>query len=84
MPNTPLLVGQGAAAYCLGRSAKPEDEAAVRRLLGAGSTLVSVDEDKMDAVGPQRQAPGPLRVTARCQAGVSAGGWCRGGGIHGC
>ncbi len=59
MPNTPLLVGCGAAAYCIGRNARAEDERAVTALLGASSTLVSVDEEKMDAVGGVGSAPNP-------------------------
>jgi len=51
MPNTPLLVGQGAAAYCLGSAATAEDEAIVRRMLGASGSICQVKkESKMDAV----------------------------------
>ncbi len=42
MPNTPLLVGQGAACYCLGSSATPEDEAQLRALLAASGLVLSV------------------------------------------
>ncbi len=50
MPNTPCLVGQGASAYCLGRSATAEDGALVERLLSAVGKCVPVDEKLLDAV----------------------------------
>jgi pyrroline-5-carboxylate reductase len=52
MPNTPLLVGAGAAAYCLGRHATEHDEGTLRALLeGAGNGIITkVPEVQMDAV----------------------------------
>lgn len=51
MPNTPLLVGAGASAFCAGPRAVPADLAWVRAMLqGAGGTVVEVDEAQMDAV----------------------------------
>lgn len=50
MPNTPALVGKGAAAFCLGTSATPDDAAKARALLGSVGLAVEVPERLMDAV----------------------------------
>ena len=50
MPNTPCLVGQGAAAFCLGGGATADDAALVEQLLRAVGTAYRVDEKLMDAV----------------------------------
>jgi pyrroline-5-carboxylate reductase len=50
MPNTPALVGKGAAAYCLGASASRQDAACAQRLLGSVGLAVEVPERLMDAV----------------------------------
>jgi len=50
MPNTPALVGCGAAAICAGRQATADDLAAAERLLGAAGLVVRVAEKDMDAV----------------------------------
>ncbi|HEX3871887.1 MAG TPA: pyrroline-5-carboxylate reductase [Pirellulales bacterium] len=50
MPNTPCLVGQGAAGYCLGPGATAEDAALVDRLLGAVGRAFQLDESLLDAV----------------------------------
>jgi pyrroline-5-carboxylate reductase len=50
MPNTPALVGKGAAAFCLGTSATPDDAATARALLGSVGLAVEVPERLMDAV----------------------------------
>jgi pyrroline-5-carboxylate reductase len=50
MPNTPALVREGAAAYCLGSGANEEDGALVADMLGAVGLAEWVDEDQMDAV----------------------------------
>jgi hypothetical protein len=42
MPNTPLLVGAGASAYCLGQHARPEDEERIKALLGSSGLVVKV------------------------------------------
>lgn len=50
MPNTPALVGRGAAGYCLGTRATPEDAKTARMLLGAVGLAVEVPERLMDAI----------------------------------
>jgi pyrroline-5-carboxylate reductase len=50
MPNTPALVGQGAAAYCLGSSATREDAECAGGLLGSVGMAIEVPERLMDAV----------------------------------
>ncbi|MCU0748450.1 MAG: pyrroline-5-carboxylate reductase [Akkermansiaceae bacterium] len=50
MPNTPALVGKGAAAFCLGTRATPEDAASAKMLLGSVGLAVEVPERLMDAV----------------------------------
>jgi pyrroline-5-carboxylate reductase len=50
MPNTPALVGQGAAAYCLGSRADRGDAALVASILGAVGLAVELPESLMDAV----------------------------------
>lgn len=51
MPNTPLMVGLGAAGIALGGDAKPGDEALALKLFGSGDHhAVMVDEKLIDAV----------------------------------
>ncbi len=50
MPNTPALVGHGAAGYCLGSSATPADGEVAGSLLGAVGLAVEVPERLLDAV----------------------------------
>ncbi|MEO6810696.1 MAG: pyrroline-5-carboxylate reductase, partial [Isosphaeraceae bacterium] len=50
MPNTPALVGEGAAGYCLGPSANADDERAVQACLGAVGRAYRVPESLLDAV----------------------------------
>jgi pyrroline-5-carboxylate reductase len=50
MPNTPALVGKGAAGFCLGSRATREDAELARRLLGSVGLAVEVPERLIDAV----------------------------------
>jgi pyrroline-5-carboxylate reductase len=50
MPNTPALVGQGAAGYALGPGATKEDGQLVGQLLNAVGKAFAVEEKLLDAV----------------------------------
>ncbi len=50
MPNTPALVGEGAAAICPGRFSSSEELDTARALFEAVGTVVVVSEDQLDAV----------------------------------
>jgi pyrroline-5-carboxylate reductase len=50
MPNTPALIGAGAAAFCLGEQARAEDEARVRACLEGVGRAYRVPETQLDAV----------------------------------
>ena len=50
MPNTPLLVGQGASCYALSRPDDAEAEAFASRVLGSLGRAWKVPEDALDAV----------------------------------
>jgi len=50
MPNTPALIGKGAAAYAPGEGATDEDVALADRIFGATGVVVKVKEELLDAV----------------------------------
>lgn len=76
MPNTPALVGVGAAAIAPGTSAGEDDLAWAESLLGAVGIVVRVKEPLLDAVtGLSGSGPAYvfLVVEAMIEAGVLAG-----------
>ncbi len=76
MPNTPALVGQGAAAIAGGPSTTDDDLAWAEGILGAVGTVERVDEKHLDAV-TALTGSGPaylfLVAEALIDAGVLAG-----------
>lgn len=76
MPNTPALVGKGAAAYSLGGRCNGGDEDTVRSLLEAVGLAVCLPEKLMDAVtGLSGSGPAYiyLIIEAMADGGVRAG-----------
>ncbi|MGI9604243.1 MAG: pyrroline-5-carboxylate reductase [Acidimicrobiales bacterium] len=72
MPNTPALVGAGAAAIAPGRAAGNDDMDWAESILGAVGTVVRVDERDLDAV-TGLSGSGPAYVFALAEALVAAG-----------
>jgi pyrroline-5-carboxylate reductase len=76
MPNTPALVGAGAAGLCRGRFATEEDWVTAEAILGAVGITVRVEESLIDAV-TALSGSGPAYVfhvaEAMIQAGVATG-----------
>ncbi|WP_305092523.1 pyrroline-5-carboxylate reductase [Prescottella sp. R16] len=76
MPNTPMLVGQGASVIAPGRHVKPEHLELVRSVLGTVGTVTTVPESQIDAVTAV-SGSGPayffLVAEAMIDAGVSLG-----------
>lgn len=76
MPNTPALVGKGAAGFCLGTHATAADAMSAQSLLGAVGLAVQVPEKLMDAVtGLSGSGPAYIYVVidALADGGVRAG-----------
>lgn len=76
MPNTPALVGQGATAIALGKSATKADEQIVLGIFGAVGTAYSVEEKMLDAVtGLSGSGPAYvfMFIEALADGGVRAG-----------
>lgn len=76
MPNTPALVGQGAAAISAGSAANDADMAWAEEILGAVGIVVRVPETELDAVtGLAGSGPAYLFLVAESliAAGVAAG-----------
>jgi len=76
MPNTPALVGRGAAAICAGHHATDGDLAWAEAILDAVGTVVRVPERLMDAVtGLSGSGPAYVFLVAEAlvEAGVHAG-----------
>lgn len=76
MPNTPALVGKGAAAICGGPTADDADLAWAESILGSVGIVVRVPEGQLDAVtGLAGSGPAYLFLVAEAliDAGVLAG-----------
>src|SRR5207247_3650070 len=72
MPNTPALVGAGAAAISPGSAAGEEHLAWAEGILGAVGTVVRVDESQLDAV-TGLSGSGPAYVFLVLEALIDAG-----------
>lgn len=72
MPNTPSLVGVGAAAVAPGTAATDDDLAWAEGILGAVGTVVRVGEDQLDAV-TGLSGSGPAYVFLVAEALIDAG-----------
>ena len=72
MPNTPALVGAGAAAICGGRHAGEDDLAWAESVLGSVGTVVRVSESSLDAV-TGLSGSGPAYVFLVAEALIDAG-----------
>jgi pyrroline-5-carboxylate reductase len=76
MPNTPALVGKGAAAFCRGRHATGSDAETASILLGAVGLALELPESLMDAV-TGLSGSGPafvyIMIEAMADGGVKAG-----------
>ena len=76
MPNTPALVGEGAAGICAGPTADDADLAWAESILGSVGIVVRVPESQLDAVtGVAGSGPAYLFLVAEAMidAGVLAG-----------
>jgi len=72
MPNTPALVGQGAAALCPGKHVSEEDRRVAQHLFETVGTALWVEEGQMDAV-TGLSGSGPAFVYTFIEA-LTAGG----------
>jgi pyrroline-5-carboxylate reductase len=76
MPNTPALVGAGASAFALGKSATAADGELAKKLLSAVGVAIQVKESLLDAVtGLSGSGPAYVYqfIEALSDGGVAAG-----------
>jgi pyrroline-5-carboxylate reductase len=76
MPNTPCLVGRGASAFALGKTATPDDAAFTQSLLSTVGLAVQLPESQLDAV-TGLSGSGPAYAFQVIEA-LSDGGVCAG------
>ena len=72
MPNTPALVGKGAAAICGNQASASTDLQWAEEILGAVGTVVRTDEQLLDAV-TGLSGSGPAYVFLVAEAMIDAG-----------
>ncbi|MFC1461771.1 pyrroline-5-carboxylate reductase [Verrucomicrobiota bacterium] len=72
MPNTPALVGCGAAAFCCGSQATEEDARVVSTMFKSVGIVIRVEEPAMDAV-TALSGSGPAYVFYLVEAMLKAG-----------
>jgi pyrroline-5-carboxylate reductase len=72
MPNTPSLVGEGAAAYALGADCDADTAALAAEVLGGVGLAVEVDEGQLDAI-TGLTGSGPAYLFYVAEALVAAG-----------
>lgn len=72
MPNTPALVGEGAAAVAPGRHAEQKHVDAAMAILGAVGAVVQVEESQIDAV-TAISGSGPAYAFLLAEAMIDAG-----------
>ncbi len=76
MPNTPSLVGEGAAAYCVAADVTSADVDSIETMLGSVGYVTEVTESQLDAVtGVSGSGPAYvfLIIEALADGGVAAG-----------
>lgn len=76
MPNTPSLVGEGAAAYCAAAAVTSQDVDHLEAMLGSVGYVTEVTENQLDAVtGVSGSGPAYvfLIIEALADGGVAAG-----------
>jgi pyrroline-5-carboxylate reductase len=76
MPNTPLMVGKGASAYCVAEGVTDSEKETVEKIFGCAGIIYPVSENDIDAV-TGLSGSGPAYVfefiQALCEAGKENG-----------
>ena len=72
MPNTPLMVGKGASAYCCSAAISSDEQELVEKIFGSAGIIHKVEEKDIDAVTGV-SGSGPAYVFEFIQALTNAG-----------
>ena len=72
MPNTPLMVGKGASAYCCSSAISSDEQELVEKIFGSAGIIHKVEEKDIDAVTGV-SGSGPAYVFEFIQALTNAG-----------